>query len=109
MYHVDKKTIGALLGLDCKYCNDTTRNTHVKYLMLGINYEFNNISVPYVLLCTQTGKAVKAKWKNLINYFRTLLNKEKSGSGGTSIVEKNKLWAFYNKMSFLRRYVTNRA
>ena len=25
------ETIGALLGLDCKYCHDTTRKTHVKY------------------------------------------------------------------------------
>ena len=44
------ETIGALLGLDCKYCNDTTRKMHVKYHKLGINYEFNNISVIYIYL-----------------------------------------------------------
>ena len=42
------ETIGALLALDCKYCNDTTRKTHVKYHILGINYEFNNISILYI-------------------------------------------------------------
>ena len=44
------ETIGALLGLDCKYFNDTTRQTHVKYHILNINYEFNNISILYILV-----------------------------------------------------------
>ena len=42
--------IGALLGLNCKYFNDITRKMHVKYHILGINYEFNNISILYILV-----------------------------------------------------------
>ena len=46
------ETIGALLGLDCEYFNDTTRKTHVKYHILGINYEFNNITSIYITMYT---------------------------------------------------------
>ena len=44
------ETIGALLGLDCEYFNDRTRKTHVRYHILGMNYEFNNITFAYVLV-----------------------------------------------------------
>ena len=44
------ETIGAFTCLDCKYFNDTTRKTHVKYHILGINYEFHNISILFILV-----------------------------------------------------------
>ena len=70
----------------CEYFNDTTRKTHVKYHIFQ--------SVFHILLCTQTGKAVKAKWKNL---FDTV---EQGGVWMEIHIEKNQSWAFTTKCLF---------
>ena len=54
------------------------------------------------------GDWVATKWKNLMDQFRSILNKKKSGSGGDSIEDATDKWKFYDRMSFLKEFISNR-
>ena len=54
------------------------------------------------------GYWVVAKWKNLMDQFRSILNKKKSGSGGDLIEDATYKWKFYDRMSFLKEFISNR-
>ena len=53
----------------------------------------------------QTGEDVAAKWKDLVDTFRS---KEKSGAEGGTVAEKAQNWAFYDRMSFMKPYMYKR-
>ena len=54
------------------------------------------------------GDWVAAKWKNLQDQFRNIMNKKKSGSGGDSIKEVTDKWKFFDRMSFLKPFINSR-
>ena len=51
---------------------------------------------------TFPGKEVSAIWKNLLDYYRT---KIKSGSSGEPVDEKAASWRYFDRMSFLKKYI----
>ena len=43
-----------------------------------------------------------------MDQFRNILNKKKSGSGGDTIEDARDKWKFFDRMSFLKTFISNR-
>ena len=43
-----------------------------------------------------------------MDQFRNILNKKKSGAGGDTIEEATDKWKFFDRMSFLKAFISNR-
>ena len=52
------------------------------------------------------GPECMKKWKNLVDTFRRKY--DQSGSAGTPIGERILQWQFYDRLSFLKKYIVNR-
>ena len=44
--------------------------------------------------------------EKLMDQFRSILNKKKSESGGDSIEDATDKWKFYDRMSFLKEFIS---
>ena len=53
-------------------------------------------------MLTYLGKELSVIWKNLLDYYHT---KIKSGSSGEPVDEKAASWRYFDRMSFLKKYI----